>query len=209
MKLLPFLAAFLCIVPAHAQPIRVGMINVLTGAQADAGVQLDNGAKTYLKMHGEPLPGRRIDLVRRDTGGAAPALARRLANDLIVLDKAEILAGFLLAPNALAAAEVAAQANKLMVVMHASVAPRPYVVSTAVTGAYDPALEQPVNRAFVREFQAMHGRLPDAHAVGGYDGMHAIYQALRRTGGKTDGDALLAAMKGLKWDSPRGPLSLN
>ena len=46
-------------------------------------------------------------------------------------------------------------------------------------------------------------------AVGGYDGMHLIYEALKKTGGKTDGDALIAAMKGMKWESPRGPISID
>ena len=46
-------------------------------------------------------------------------------------------------------------------------------------------------------------------AVGGYDGMHLIYEALKKTGGKADGDALIAAMKGLKWESPRGPISID
>jgi branched-chain amino acid transport system substrate-binding protein len=46
-------------------------------------------------------------------------------------------------------------------------------------------------------------------SVGGYDGMHLIYEALKKTGGKTDGDALVAAMKGMKWESPRGPVSID
>jgi branched-chain amino acid transport system substrate-binding protein len=46
-------------------------------------------------------------------------------------------------------------------------------------------------------------------AVGGYDGMHLIYEALKKTGGKTDGDALIGAMKGMKWESPRGPISID
>ena len=46
-------------------------------------------------------------------------------------------------------------------------------------------------------------------AVGGYDGMHLIYEALKKTNGETDGDALIAAMKGMKWESPRGPISID
>jgi branched-chain amino acid transport system substrate-binding protein len=46
-------------------------------------------------------------------------------------------------------------------------------------------------------------------AVGGYDGIHLIYQALEKTGGKSDGDALVEAMKGLQWESPRGPVSID
>ena len=46
-------------------------------------------------------------------------------------------------------------------------------------------------------------------AVGGYDGMHLIYEALQKTGGKTDGDSLIQAMKGMSWESPRGPISID
>ncbi|HLX02195.1 MAG TPA: ABC transporter substrate-binding protein, partial [Trinickia sp.] len=43
----------------------------------------------------------------------------------------------------------------------------------------------------------------------GYDGMHLIYEALKKTNGNSDGDALLAAMKGMAWESPRGPISID
>jgi branched-chain amino acid transport system substrate-binding protein len=46
-------------------------------------------------------------------------------------------------------------------------------------------------------------------AVGGYDGMHLIYEALKKTNGDTDGDKLIEAMKGMKWESPRGPISID
>jgi branched-chain amino acid transport system substrate-binding protein len=46
-------------------------------------------------------------------------------------------------------------------------------------------------------------------AVSGYDGMHVLYEALRKTGGSTDGDGLVGAMKGMKWESPRGPISID
>ena len=46
-------------------------------------------------------------------------------------------------------------------------------------------------------------------AVSGYDGMHAIYEALKKTGGSADGKALIAAMKGMTWESPRGPMSID
>jgi branched-chain amino acid transport system substrate-binding protein len=46
-------------------------------------------------------------------------------------------------------------------------------------------------------------------SVGGYDGMHLIYEALKKTGGKADGDSLMAAMKGMSWESPRGPIAID
>jgi branched-chain amino acid transport system substrate-binding protein len=39
--------------------------------------------------------------------------------------------------------------------------------------------------------------------------MHLIYEALKKTNGSTDGDALMAAMKGMAWESPRGPISID
>ena len=50
---------------------------------------------------------------------------------------------------------------------------------------------------------------PNFMSVGGYDGMHLIYEALKKTGGKADGDSLIAAMKGMNWESPRGPISID
>jgi branched-chain amino acid transport system substrate-binding protein len=331
--------------PLHAQQtVKIGMINVLSGQFADAGNQLDNGVKTYMKQHGDSVAGRKIEIIRRDVGGVAPDVAKRLAQELVVRDKVDILAGFLLTPNAMAAGDVSAEAKKFMVVMNAAtsviITKSPYMVRTSVTlpqvmetfgtwaatkgglkqsytmvtdygpghdserafhtgfknaggnivgsvrfpvanpdfsafvqrakdiapesiyifipgGAqpaalgkaiaergidkkktkvlgsgettaeaalkamgdtaldiitawhYDYKLDNPKNREFVRVFNEMHGRNPDFFSIGGYDGMHAIYEALKKTGGKTDGEALIKAAKGLKWDSPRGPMSLD
>jgi len=74
---------------------------------------------------------------------------------------------------------------------------------------YDYKLDTPENRRFVKDFNAMHGRNPDFFSIGGYDGMHAIYETLKKTRGKTDGDTLIKAAKGLKWVSPRGPMSID
>ncbi len=61
-----------------------------------------------------------------------------------------------------------------------------------------------MNKDFVAAHNAEHKRNPDFFSVGGYDGMHLIYEALKKAGGKTDGEALIAAAKGMKWESPRG-----
>src|SRR5204862_3776736 len=74
---------------------------------------------------------------------------------------------------------------------------------------YDYKLDNPLNREFVRVFSEMHGRNPDFFSIGGYDGMHAIYETLKKTKGKTDAEALIAAAKGLKWESPRGPMMID
>jgi branched-chain amino acid transport system substrate-binding protein len=74
---------------------------------------------------------------------------------------------------------------------------------------YDYKSNTKENVEFVKIFNEMHGRNPDFFSIGGYDGMHAIYEALKKAGGKTDGDSLIAAAKGLKWVSPRGPMSVD
>jgi branched-chain amino acid transport system substrate-binding protein len=65
------------------------------------------------------------------------------------------------------------------------------------------------NKAYVDAFKKASGFRPNFMSVGGYDGMHLIYEALKKTGGKSDGDSLIAAMKGLAWESPRGPISID
>jgi len=66
------------------------------------------------------------------------------------------------------------------------------------------------NKAYVEAFRkANPGMRPNFISVGGYDGMHLIYEALKKTGGKADGDSLIAAMKGMSWESPRGPISID
>ena len=66
-----------------------------------------------------------------------------------------------------------------------------------------------MNKAYVAAFEKANNFRPSFMSVGGYDGMHLIYEALKKTGGKADGDSLIAAMKGMKWESPRGPISID
>ena len=63
-----------------------------------------------------------------------------------------------------------------------------------------------MNKEFVKAYNDEFQRNPDFFSVGGYDGMHLIYEALKKTGGKADGDSLIAAAKGMGWESPRGPI---
>jgi len=74
---------------------------------------------------------------------------------------------------------------------------------------YSAAHPSAANKAFVAAYKKAYGSRPGFMAVGGYDGIHLIYEALKKTGGKTDGDALVTAMKGMKWESPRGPISID
>ena len=329
---------------AEAQDtVKIGIINEYSGQFADTGAQIDNGIKLYVKQHGDTVAGKKIELIRKDTGGIAPNVAKRLAQELIVRDHADILAGFSLTPNALAAANVSAEAKKFMVVMNAATAiittKSPYIARTSSTtpqlnytlgvwaakngiktvytmvsdygpgidaetwfqtgfkegggqvigsvrfpvanpdfsafvqaakdarpdaiyiwipggaqpGAVGKALAErginvaktkvlgqdalgtetalksmgnaalgiitvadydynhnsPLNHEFVKAFIDEFHRNPDFFAVGGYDGTRLIYEALQKTGGKADGNSLIAAAKGMSWESPRGPISID
>jgi branched-chain amino acid transport system substrate-binding protein len=342
------LVAALLAAPAVAlaqQPIKIGLVLSSSGQFADAAAQMDNGIKTYVKMHGDTVAGRKIEFIRRDTGGIAPDVAKRLSQELVVRDGVDILAGYVLTPNAMAAGDVSAEAKKFMVVMNAAtsviITKSPYMIRTSVVlpqimetfgtwaatkggikqvytmvtdygpghdserafqtgfknaggnvagavrfpvanpdfsafvqrakdigpeaififipgGAqpaalgkamaergidkkktrvlgsgettaeaalksmgdnaldiitawhYDYTSKNALNVKFVKEYQAVSGgRNPDFFSIGGYDGMHAIYEALKKTKGNTDAEALVSAAKGLKWESPRGPMMID
>jgi branched-chain amino acid transport system substrate-binding protein len=74
---------------------------------------------------------------------------------------------------------------------------------------YSAAHPSQINKDFIAAYTKAYGQRPGFMAVGGYDGIHLIYEALKKTGGKTDGDALIEAMKGMAWESPRGPISID
>lgn len=84
------------------------------------------------------------------------------------------------------------------------------VLGTVTAHIYSADHDSPTNKAFVEAFEKANGGMrPNFMAVGGYDGMHLIYEALKKTGGKTDGDSLIGAIKGMAWESPRGPISID
>jgi branched-chain amino acid transport system substrate-binding protein len=83
-------------------------------------------------------------------------------------------------------------------------------IGTITSFHYSASHDSALNRKFVAEFgKANNGMRPNFMAVGGYDGMHVIYQALEATHGQGKGDALVNAMKGLSFESPRGPVTID
>ncbi|RIK97139.1 MAG: ABC transporter substrate-binding protein [Proteobacteria bacterium] len=74
---------------------------------------------------------------------------------------------------------------------------------------YSAAHPSQINKDFVAAYKKAYGQRPGFMAVGGYDGIHLLYEALKKTGGKADGDSLIAAVKGMAWESPRGPISID
>src|SRR3954463_6382047 len=131
-------AALLGAGSAYAQgTVKIGVILPYSGQFADTATQIDNGIKLYMKQHGDTVGGKKIEIIRKDTGGVAPDVAKRLAQELIVRDGVDILAGFTLTPEALAAADVATEGKKMLVDMNAATgivtAKSPYIVRTSFT----------------------------------------------------------------------------
>ena len=325
--------------------MKIGVIAEFSGPFADYGAQILGGMKTYLKQNGDVFGGKKIEIVVKDTTGAAPDVAKRLAQEVITRDQVDILAGFGLTPNALAVAPVSAEAKKPMVIMNAATSVittrSPYIVRLShtlpqdtqpiaqwaakngikrvftlvsdfgpgvdaettfvkafkaangeivdsvrtplqnpdfapflqrikdtrpeavfvflppgsqtiafikgyeerglkqagikiiATGDltddgvlqamgeptlglitsfhYSAAHDSPENKAFLKTYTETNGTKLRANfmACAGYDGMAAIAEALKKTGGSVDPDRFVGAIKGMKLVSPRGPIMVD
>ncbi|MBI4986859.1 MAG: ABC transporter substrate-binding protein [Rhodocyclales bacterium] len=328
-----------------ADPVKIGLILPMTGPFAAYGKQIDHGVRLYLAKHGDTFGGRKIELVVKDDApGTAGDVSKRLAQELVVKDKVDILAGFGLTPSAFAVAPVATEAKKPMVVMNAATSAvttkSNYIVRVSMTlpqitapvatwaakngikkvftvvadygpghdaegqfkktfvagggeivgevrvpvknadfapylqkvkdtrpdavfvflpagelgvsfvkGFRERGLEQagikliatgdlteeesvdahgdaavgvinsfhyaeahasPENKAFTEAYaKAYPSDRPNFMAVAGYDGMHLIAEVLAKTGGSVDADKFVDTAKGMKWMSPRGPISID
>ncbi|CCD96628.1 conserved exported hypothetical protein [Bradyrhizobium sp. ORS 375] len=327
---------------ARAEDVfKIGLIVPMTGGQASTGKQIDNAIKLYMQQNGDTVAGKKIQVILKDDA-ALPDNTKRLAQELIVNDKVNVIAGFGVTPAAFAAAPLATQGKIPEVVMAAGTSiiteKSPYIVRTSftlpqsstiigdwavkngikkvatLTSDYAPGndalasfkerftagggeiveevkvpLQNPdfapflqrmkdakpdamfvfvpagqggnfmkqyaergldksgikvigpgdvtdddllndmgdavlgtvtahiysaahpsaKNKEFVAAYKKAFNSRPGFMAVGGYDGIHLIYEALKKADGKTDGDSLLAAMKGMAWESPRGPISID
>lgn len=333
--------------PAFAQdatPLKIGLIVTYSGPYADYGRQMDNGIALWLKQNGGQVAGRDIEIIRRDTGGAAPDLATRFARELITRDRVNFIIGLDFSPNAMAIAPVLTQARIPCIILNASASEIPgrsdYIarisftvaqvsapmgtwagrqgIKTAMTivadyssGAdseaafkeafeaeggtvtaalhvpmsnpdfsayvqrirdeqpeavffffpsgdlpnnflraaqerglaeagirllatgeamddsymqaagdaglglitthhYSSAHESDLNRQFIDGYRTEYGDYPANYmAMTAYDGMAVLNQVLLATGGDTDGDAVMEALKGLQLESPRGPIEID
>ncbi len=327
---------------AQDNKFKIGLILPMTGQQASTGRQIEAAARLYMAQNGDTVAGKKIELIVKDDT-SVPDVTKRLAQELVVNDKVNVLAGFGITPSALATAPIATQSKTPQVVMAAATSSitqaSPYIVRTSFTlpqaavgladwapkngikkvvtlvsdygpgidaekyfkerltfnggqvtdslrvplrnpdfapflqkvrdlkpdalfvfvpsgagaavmkqflergmdkagikligtgdvtdddqlndmgdGAlgvvtshhYSTAHPSATNKKFVEAFgKANKGLRPNFMAVGGYDGMRVIYEALRATKGQGGGDALLAAMKGQIFESPRGPMFID
>jgi branched-chain amino acid transport system substrate-binding protein len=120
---LSIFASGLLATAGHAQDtIKIGVILPYSGQFADTATQIDDGFKLYLKQHGDKLGGKNVEIIRKDVGGINPPVAKRLAQELVTRDNVDILTGFGLTPNAMAGADVSAEAKKFMMVLNAATA---------------------------------------------------------------------------------------
>ncbi|MGK5077287.1 ABC transporter substrate-binding protein [Janthinobacterium sp. HLX7-2] len=122
---------------AEAPTVRIGVITSLSGVAAQSGEQMKAGIDTWLHMHGASVAGKKLQVIYKDDTGPQADVAKRLATELISRDNADILAGFVFTPNAMAAASVADRAKRPMVVMNAAASSitgrSPYIVRTSYT----------------------------------------------------------------------------
>ncbi len=125
------------------EPIKVGVVASFSGPFADYGKEMEAGIKAYQKLNGETVAGRKVEVIFRDTTGPLPDVAKRLAQELVVREKVDFLAGFGLTPEALATTDIASQAKKPMVVMNAATSvittKSPYVARVSMTLAQETA----------------------------------------------------------------------
>ena len=328
-----------------ADPVRIGLVLPMSGPFAAYGKQIEHGIRLYLALNGDTYGGRKVELILRDDSpGTAGDVSKRLAQELVVKDKVDILAGFGLTPSAFAVAPVATEAKKPMVVMNAATSAittkSGYIVRTSMTlpqnsapiaswaaknriktvftlvadfgpghdaetqfkktftsaggqilgelrvpvknpdfapflqkikdtrpdavflflppGGetiafmkgfterglaqagiklistgdlpdeeildaigdaalglvtsfhYSEAHKSPENKAYTDAYyKAYPNDRPNFMSVGGYDGMHLIAAVLNKTGGNADADKFVEAARGMKWMSPRGPISID
>ena len=170
-----------------AETVRIGVVAEFSGPFADYGGQILGGMKAYLKQNGEVFGGRKVELVIKDTTGAAPDIAKRVAQELVTRDNVDILAGFGLTPNALAVAPVATQAKKPMVVMNAAssiiTTRSSYIVRVSHTLAQDtqPMAQWAARNGIKRVFTLVSDFGPGIDAEG------AFSKAFNEAGGQISG----------------------
>lgn len=103
-----------------ADPIKVGVIAQFSGSFADFGQQISNGIETYMREHGDTVAGRKVEILRRDTAGPNAERAKQLAQELIVRDKVDFIAGIDFTPTAFAIAPLITEVKMPAVIMNAA-----------------------------------------------------------------------------------------
>lgn len=186
-RLLAVWAASVVAVSAAAQTVKIGMVSTFTGPAASFGEHADKAMRLYMKTHASELPpGVKVELVVRDDGGPNPDTAKRLAQELFVRDKVQLLAGGAFTPSALGIASVASEAKLPFVLLNAGTsvitARSPYVVRVSFTlwqSCY------PLGEWAAKRFRTAYTLVSDY--APGHDAEAAFTQAFQAGGGKIVG----------------------
>lgn len=121
---------------AQDNTFKIGLLLPLTGPFASTGKQLETAARLYIAQNGDTVAGKKVQLIVKDDTGV-PDVSKRLAQELVVNDKVQVLAGFGLTPLAMTVAPIATQSKTPMVVMAAATSTiteaSPYIVRTSFT----------------------------------------------------------------------------
>lgn len=137
-----------------ADPIKIGMVLPMSGPFAAYGKQIEHGVRLYLATQGDTFGGRKVELIiKDDSPGTAGDVSKRLAQELVVKDKVDILAGFGLTPSAFAVAPVATEAKKPMVVMNAATS----AITTKSNFLVRASMTLPQNTAPIASWAAKNG----------------------------------------------------
>ena len=185
-------AAVLCVAPAAAQTVKIGIILTLSGPAAQPGFQIDKGIALIMKEHGKELPpGVKVELIRRDDTGPNPEVAKRLATELITRDHVQFLAGVVYSPNAAAIAPVTAEGKTPLVIMSAAGSAltrlSPYIVrvSTTLWQTSYPMGQWASKQGWKRAYIAVSDYIP------GHDAEAAFTKAFTEGGGQILGSVRL------------------
>lgn len=103
-----------------AEPLKLGFVAPMSGAQAEYGLQMMNGMKAFMAQNGDSVAGREVEIIVKDSGGPNPDVAKRLTQELIVRDKVDFLIGYGFSPNAFAAAPLATESETPLVIFNAA-----------------------------------------------------------------------------------------
>jgi branched-chain amino acid transport system substrate-binding protein len=121
---------------AQDNKFKVGLILPMTGPFASTGKQIEAAARLYVAQNGDTVAGKKVELIIKDDTGT-PDVTKRIAQELVVNEKVNVLAGFGLTPLALATAPIATQSKTPLVVMAAATSSitqaSPYIVRTSFT----------------------------------------------------------------------------
>jgi len=136
-KIIALAALALVSAAASAQTVKIGFITSYSGLNGNLGPYMERAVRLYLKQHAKELGGVKVELLTRDDTGPNPDKARQLAQELVVRDKVDLLAGVIFTPNAMAMAPIATEAKVPFVIMNAGTAVittrSPYMVRTSFT----------------------------------------------------------------------------